>query len=73
MLTGVGVSCRISYSTVSHLYVRFSRLITSVGDERAYFSALAIMWFLYGVVSSLPLGAWHRLHYFIVVIPWPSI
>ena len=35
-----GVSCRISYSVVSYLYVRFSGLITSVGKERANCSAI---------------------------------
>ena len=33
----VGVSCLISYSGVSNLYVSFSELIISVGEERAYF------------------------------------
>ena len=40
MLIGVGVSCRISYSFDSYLYVRFSGLITSVGEERANCSAI---------------------------------
>ena len=39
MLFGVGVSCRSSYSIVSHLNVIYSGSITSVGEERAYFSA----------------------------------
>ena len=39
MFIGVGVPCRISYSVVSYLYVSFSCLITSVGEERANFSA----------------------------------
>ena len=38
MLIGVGVSCRISYSIVSYLYVSCSGSITSVGEERANFS-----------------------------------
>ena len=33
----VGVSCLISYSRVSNLYVSFSELIISVGEERAFF------------------------------------
>ena len=33
MLIGVGVSCSILYSIVSNLYVSFSGLITSVGEE----------------------------------------
>ena len=52
MFIGVGVSCRISYSVASHSYVSFSRLITSVGEEKANFSAIVIMWFLFGEVSS---------------------
>ena len=36
MFIGVGVSYHISYS-VSYLYVSFSGLITSVGEERAIF------------------------------------
>ena len=37
MLIGICVSCRISYSIVSYLYVSFSGLITSVGEEKAIF------------------------------------
>ena len=40
VLIGVGVSCHISYSDVSYLYVSFSGLITSVGEERANCSAI---------------------------------
>ena len=50
-----GVSCGISFSIVSYLYVSFSRLITSVGEEKANFSActlLVIMLFLLGGDSS---------------------
>ena len=53
MLIGVGVSCRISYSIVSYLYVSFSGLITSVGEERANFSALV---YLYLICGSVRLG-----------------
>ena len=50
----VGVSCRILYSCVVYLYVSGSGSITSVGEERAYLSAvlLVIVWFLFGEVSS---------------------
>ena len=34
-LIGVGVSCHISYSIVSYLYVSCSGSITSAGEERA--------------------------------------
>ena len=37
MLIGEGVSCHISYSILSYLYLSFSGLITSVGEERALF------------------------------------
>ena len=37
MLIGVGVSCRISYHIVSNLYVSFSGLITSFGEEKVFF------------------------------------
>ena len=40
MLIGVGVSCLISCSVVSCLYVNSSGLIISVGEERAHFSAI---------------------------------
>ena len=40
MLFGVGVSCRILYSIVSYLCVGCSGSITSVGEERAYLSAI---------------------------------
>ena len=43
MFIGVGVSCRISYSVVSYLDVSFSGLITSVGEERADFSAIVYL------------------------------
>ena len=54
MLFGVDVSCRILYAIVSYLYVSWSRLITSVGEERAFvcYCLLVIMWFLFGEVSS---------------------
>ena len=70
MSIGVGVSCRISYSVVCYSYVSFIELITSVGEERAIF--LVIMWFLFGGIFPLPLGAWDRLRYFIVALPDPS-
>ena len=38
-----GVSCRISYSIVSYLYVSFSGLITSIWEERASFSAIVYL------------------------------
>ena len=40
MLFGDGVSCRILYSIVSNLYISCSGPITSVGEERAYLSAI---------------------------------
>ena len=50
LLIGVGISCRILYSIVSYLFVSFIGLITSVGEERANFSA--IVYLLFGGVSS---------------------
>ena len=50
MLFGVGVSCRILYSTASYLYVSCSGSITSVGEERANLSAIVYYFMLYGVV-----------------------
>ena len=50
MLIGLGLSCRISHSIVSYLYVSCSGSITSVGEERANFSHfLLVMWFLFDV------------------------
>ena len=43
MLIGVGVLRRFSYSIVSYLYVSCSGLINSVGEERAYFSAIVYL------------------------------
>ena len=44
VLIGVGVLCRISYFIVNNLYVTFSWLITSVGEERAnFFSAIVYL------------------------------
>ena len=40
---GVGVSCRILYSFVVYLYVSGSGSFTSVGEERAYLSAVVYL------------------------------
>ena len=40
---GVGVSCRILFSFVVYLYVSGSESITSVGEERAYLSAVVYL------------------------------
>ena len=50
-------------------------MITSVGEERAYFSAIVYLW-LCGFCCErfpLPLGAWDGLRYFIVAFPEASI
>ena len=71
MLIGVGVSCCISYSIVSYLYVSFRALITSLGEERASFSAIVYLqlcgFCLEGFLFILVLGIgcvislWHSL------------
>ena len=67
MLIGVGVSCCISYSIVSYLYVSFSGLITSVREERAIFSAIIVVsvWRDYLFLFVLGIGCiillWHSL------------
>ena len=43
MFFGVGVSCRKLYSFVVYLYVDGSGSITSVGEERANFSAVVYL------------------------------
>ena len=43
MFFGVGVSCRNLYSFVVYLYVNGSGSITSVGEERAYLSAVVYL------------------------------
>ena len=40
---GVGVSCRTLYSSAVYLYVNGSGSITSVGEERANFSAVVYL------------------------------
>ena len=40
---GVGISCRNLYSYVVYLYVNGSGSITSVGEERAYLSAVVYL------------------------------
>ena len=63
------------YSFVVYLYVNGSGSITSVGEERAYLSAvvyLSLFGFCLGRFS-LPLGAWDGLRYFIVALPESSI
>ena len=59
----------------SYLYVSCSRSITSVGEERAYVSAIVYLELCSFCSESfpLPLGAWDGLRYFIVVLPEPSI
>ena len=41
---GVGVSCRNLYSFVVYLYVSGSGSISSVGEERANFSAVTVVY-----------------------------
>ena len=77
MLFGVGVSCRILYSTASYLYVSCNiDQLPRLGKKEliVFFHLLVtvIMWFLFGEVP-LPLGAWDGLRYFIVARPGPSI
>ena len=43
LLLGVGVSCRISYSIYSYLYVRCR-------EQIFYYRLLVLMWFLFGGV-----------------------
>ena len=43
MLFGVGVSCRILYSSVRFSYVSGSGSITSVGEERANLSVIVYL------------------------------
>ena len=63
-----GDLCCILYSIVNYLYVSFSRFITSVGEEKANFSAIVYLYLNVVSVQSLEefpvaLGAWDRLHY----------
>ena len=63
------------YYIVSYVYVSCSGSITSVGEERAYLSAIVSLK-LCGFCSErfpLPLGAWDGLRYFIVALPVHSI
>ena len=72
---GVGVSCRNLYSFVVYLYVNGSGSITSVGEDRANWSAVVYL-SLFGFCLErfpLPLGAWDGLRYFIVALPEPFI
>ena len=70
---GVGVSCRNLYSFVVYLYVSGSGSISSVGKERANFSAVTVVYLLlFGFCLErlhIPLAAWEGLHYFIVALP----
>ena len=62
------------YSFDVYLYVNGSGSITSVGEERAYVSAVVYL-SLCGFCLErfpLPLGAWDGLCYFIVALPEPS-
>ena len=43
MLFGEGVSCRVLYSFVGYLYVSGSVSVSSVGEERAYLSAIVYL------------------------------
>ena len=67
--------CFVSFSCsiVSYLYFSCSGSITSVGEEREYFSAFAYLCGFCNEWFPLPLGAWDGLCYFIVTLPWPSL
>ena len=69
MIIGMGVSCRISYSSVSYLYVSCSGSISSVEEERELIFLLSFTCNYVG----FSLGAWNRLRYFIMALPGPSI
>ena len=73
MLIGVCVSCRFSCSIVSYLYVSCSGSITSVGEERAYFSACDYTCGFCNEWILLPLGAWDGRCHLFLTLPWPSI
>ena len=63
----------IVLSVVCYLNVRFSRLIASVGEERAVvYGLLVILLFLFEGVS-FSFGAWERLRLIFVTLPVPSI
>ena len=71
MLFGVGLSCRILYYIICHLYVSCSESITSVEEERANLSAIVYL-YLCGFSSerfTLHIGAWDGLRYLIVALP----
>ena len=74
MLFGVCVLCRILHCLVSrlnlYLNVRFSRLITSVAEERAVLSAIDYLYFCCFYSKEF---FWERLRSFIVELPGPSI
>ena len=55
MLFGVGVSCRISYSDISYLYVSFRGLM----EERVIFSAIFCLYYVVALRRGFPfpLGA----------------
>ena len=61
------------YSFVVYLYVNGSGSITSVGEERANFSAVVYLQLCGFCLERfpLPLGAWDGLRYFIVALPEP--
>ena len=62
-------------SFLVYLYVSGSGSITSVGEERANFSAVVYLLLcgFYLERFPLPLGAWDGLSYFIVALPEISI
>ena len=69
------LSCRKLYSFVVYLYVDGSGSISSVGEERAYLSAVFYLKLCGFCLERfpLPLGPWGGLRYFIVALPEPSI
>ena len=77
MLVGISVSCRISYSVVTYLYVSFSGVIIPVWEERAIFllpftgNYVSFIWRGFLFLLVLRIGCW--LHYFIVALIGPSI
>ena len=68
-------TCHILYSFDSCFYVSCSGSITSVGEERANFSAIVYLQLCGFCLERfpLPLGAWDGLRYFIVALPGHAI
>ena len=73
VLIGVGVSCRISCSVFSYLYIDYLGWGREREREREKERAIFLLSSTCNYVVSVPLGASDKLRFFIMALSGPSI